>query len=125
MISFPLPGLDRPWRDRDAFEMRYLLDLVVPWKVLAGDGRAEATAAAVGLSDMTAGLLQVFGPHVTRWIDGSRTGLCARCQQIEGSSPATAVHPDRVTEDGGALPSDYHSRPTALSPLLITSRTQR
>ncbi len=43
---------------------------------------------------------QVFGHHVTRWINGSKAGLCARCRQIESTTMASAVHPDRITEDG-------------------------
>ncbi|EIE27268.1 hypothetical protein COCSUDRAFT_55287 [Coccomyxa subellipsoidea C-169] len=44
--------------------------------------------------------LQVFGPHVTRWINGSKAGLCARCRQIEATTMASALHPDRITEEG-------------------------
>jgi hypothetical protein len=43
---------------------------------------------------------QVFGPHVTRWINGSKSGLCARCRQIEATTMASALHPDRITEEG-------------------------
>lgn len=43
---------------------------------------------------------QVFGPHVTRWINGSKSGLCARCRQIEATTMASAQHPDRITEEG-------------------------
>ncbi len=47
--------------------------------------------------------VQVFGPHVTRWINGSKAGLCARCRQIEATTMASALHPDRITEEGARM----------------------
>lgn len=43
---------------------------------------------------------QLFGHHVTRWINSSKAALCARCRQIETTTMASAVHPERITEDG-------------------------
>ena len=45
---------------------------------------------------------QVFGKHVSRWIETSQAALCLRCQQIEASGLATAMLADR-TDEGQAL----------------------
>ena len=41
---------------------------------------------------------QVFGPHVTRWIDGSQAALCARCRQLEHASGGFVGHAERLPE---------------------------
>ena len=41
---------------------------------------------------------QVFGKHVSRWIETSQAALCLRCQQIEASGLATAMLADRTDE---------------------------
>lgn len=50
---------------------------------------------------------QVFGPHVTRWIDGSQAALCARCRQLEQASGGFVGHAERLPDgaDGAALPN--------------------
>ena len=45
---------------------------------------------------------QVFGTHVSRWIETSQAALCLRCQQIEASGLATAMLAER-TDEGQAL----------------------
>lgn len=45
---------------------------------------------------------QVFGKHVSRWIDTSQAAMCLRCQQIEASGLATAMLGER-TDEGQAL----------------------
>ncbi|CAK0784807.1 hypothetical protein CVIRNUC_008011 [Coccomyxa viridis] len=42
--------------------------------------------------------LEVFGKHVSRWIDTSQAAMCLRCQQIEASGLATAMLGERTDE---------------------------
>lgn len=45
-------------------------------------------------------MCQVFGPHVTQWINASQATLCGRCKQIESNTYAAALMPERTTEEG-------------------------
>ncbi|KAK9839863.1 hypothetical protein WJX81_007158 [Elliptochloris bilobata] len=42
--------------------------------------------------------LQVFGPHVTRWINGSQAALCARCRQLEQAAGGFVGHAERLPD---------------------------
>ena len=45
--------------------------------------------------------LQVFTPHVERWIHNSQDALCQRCHQLEGSTQA--LQGGATGEDGQLL----------------------
>ena len=49
--------------------------------------------------------LQVFGPHVARWIDGSQAALCGRCRQLEAAAGGVVAHAERLPDGAdGARP---------------------
>lgn len=53
-----------------------------------------------GLVHYAVPALQIFTPHVERWIANSQNGLIHRCQEIEKSTNPLAGGPQCVGEDG-------------------------
>ncbi len=49
----------------------------------------------------------MFGPHVTRWIDGSSSALCARCKQLENAAGGFVAHAERLPDGADGAQSIF------------------
>lgn len=49
----------------------------------------------------------MFGPHVTRWIDGSSSALCARCKQLENAAGGFIAHAERLPDGADGAQSIF------------------